>query len=459
MNSRNNKNKRTILIIILCILSVFGTLCGIYLPDEPINNTIKDVQNIVIEEIEEIDSEILIEDITENEEESSTENTIEDETLTIEDEHLLEEEEVEDEAFELQGEIAYNGTDENWGIVPGEYKGLTYYSQIDSRWKNRTYTSIGKASQTIGSSGCGPTSAAMVVSSIKGTVTPEIMADTFVKYGYRSANNGTYWSAYRAVADEFNIGYTETADIQKAIELLRNDNYVICSVGNGLFTTGGHYIVIVGIEGETLKIYDPYLYNGKFETSTRRGKVEISGNTIYCSVNNFKNFSNYKQFFCFQNDSENKYRAGQRVLVDIPIQIAFIQGNKAIVDDSKNQFWIHTSVINNDNRIYALADIAYDGGLTDIVQVFDEQFWCEEKYMKDIPKEDKNVLQIKNTVGQKRKLKYNSVIYQKENLTGLKFNYKANTTLTILENVSNSIDKIKVNVTGRIGYIKNNLYK
>lgn len=459
MNNRNNKNKRIILIIILCILSVFGTLCGIYLPDEPINNTIKDVQNIVIEEIEEIDSEIIIEDITENEEESSTENTIEDEELTIEDEHLLEEEEIEDEAFELQGEIAYNGTDENWGIVPGEYKGLTYYSQIDSRWKNRSYTSIGKASQTIGSSGCGPTSAAMVVSSIKGTVTPEIMADTFVKYGYRSANNGTYWSAYRAVADEFNIGYTETADIQKAIELLRNDNYIICSVGNGLFTTGGHYIVIVGIEGETLKIYDPYLYNGKFETSTRRGKVEVSGNTIYCSVNNFKNFSNYKQFFCFQNDSENRYRAGQRVLVDMPIQIAFIQGNKAIVDDSKNQFWIHTSVINNENRIYALADIAYDGGLTDIVQVFDEQFWCEEKYMKDIPKEDNNVLQIKNTVGQKRKLKYNSVIYQKENLTGLKFNYKANTTLTILENVSNSIDKIKVNVTGRIGYIKNNLYK
>lgn len=453
------ENKKKLLIIVACILSVAGVLCGIFYPDSEMNNTIKDVQNIVIEEIEEIDANIVVEDITENEEESSTENTIEDEELTIEDEHLLEEEEVEDEAFELQGEIAYNGTDENWGIVPGEYKGLTYYSQIDSRWKNRSYTSIGKASQTIGSSGCGPTSAAMVVSSIKGTVTPEIMADTFVKYGYRSANNGTYWSAYRAVADEFNIGYTETADIQKAIELLRNDNYIICSVGNGLFTTGGHYIVVVGIEGETLKIYDPYLYNGKFETSTRRGKVEVSGNTIYCSVNNFKNFSNYKQFFCFQNESQNKYRAGQRVLVDVPIQIAFIQGNKAIVDDTKNQFWINTSVIQNENKIYALADIAYDGGLTDIVQVFDEQFWCEEKNMKDIPKEEKNVFQIQNTVGQKRKLRHASIIYQKSNLSGSKFNYKANTTIKILENVSSTIDKIQVVQTGRIGYIKNNVYK
>lgn len=450
--------KKVILTIILAIITVIGVFCGIYFPDEPINNTIKDVQNIVIEEIEEIDANIVVEDITENAEESSTENTIEDKDLTIEDEHLLEEEEVEDEAFELQGEIAYNGTDENWGIVPGEFKGLTYYSQIDSRWKNNLYTSVGNTSQTIGSSGCGPTSAAMVVSSIKGTVTPEIMADNFVKYGYRSANNGTYWSAYRAVADEFNIGYTETADIQKAIELLRNDNYIICSVGNGLFTTGGHYIVIVGIEGETLKIYDPYLYNGKFETSTRRGKVEVSGNTIYCSVNNFKNFSNYKQFFCFQNDSQNKYKAGQRVLVDVPIQIAFIQGNKAIVDDAKNQFWIHTSVI-NDNKIYALADIAYDGGLTDIVQVFDNQFWCEEKNMNDIPKEENNISQIQNTIGQNRKLKYNSIIYQNSNLSGLKFNYKANTTIKILNNISSDIDYVQVIQTGRKGYIKISNYK
>ena len=74
---------------------------------------------------------------------------------------------------------------------------------------------------------------------------------------------GTYWSAYRAVADEFNIGYTETSDIQKALQLLQNYNYVICSVGNGLFTTGGHYIVIYGIDGDTLKIYDPYLYSRK----------------------------------------------------------------------------------------------------------------------------------------------------------------------------------------------------
>lgn len=172
------------------------------------------------------------------------------------------------------------------------------------------YSSIKDKSQTIGTSGCGPTSAAMIVTATKGTITPDTMADLFVKYGYRSANNGTYWSAFRAVADEFNIGYTETTDIQRALQLLQNKNYVVVSVGNGLFTTGGHFIVLVGIDGDTIKIYDPYLYSGKFDTSTRRGKVTVSGNTVYCSVNNFKKYANAQGFFCYAHDGNVKENTG-----------------------------------------------------------------------------------------------------------------------------------------------------
>lgn len=117
----------------------------------------------------------------------------------------------------------------SWNIELGDYAGLTYYSQVDSRWKNHSYTSIGDNSQTIGSSGCGPTSAAMIVSSIKGTITPDVLGDLFKENGYRSAHSGTYWSAFRAVADEFDIEYQETSNLDKAIELLRNNNYLIAS--------------------------------------------------------------------------------------------------------------------------------------------------------------------------------------------------------------------------------------
>lgn len=387
----NKENKKILYVITASVLAVILVLLGIYFPDSPATDVVSQVQNIVLDEIQTIDENIVVEDITENEEVSSTENTIEE--ATIEEEKELENEiveEVEEEGFELQGDISYDGDRaKSWNVELGDYQGLTYYSQIDNRWKNNLYTSVGNRTQTIGSSGCGPTCASMIVSSIKGTITPPQMADIFVKNGYRSANNGTYWSAYRAVADEFNIGYTETSDIQKALELLRNNNYVIASCGNGLFTTGGHYIVIVGIEGNTLKIYDPYNYSGKFNTSTRKDKVVVEGNTIYCSVDNFKKYANYKGFFCYQNIShiqESRYKSGQRVLVDIPIKIAWQGSTKSydnsLVDSNGYQFWIKNSVIIN-NHVYGLGTICYNGGETDIVQIFDKQFWCREQYLSD----------------------------------------------------------------------------
>ena len=66
--------------------------------------------------------------------------------------------------------------------------------------------------------------------------------------------------------------------------------------------TGGHFVVIVGIDGDTLKIYDPYLYAGKFEMSTRRGKASVSGNTVYVTVDNFRNYANYQKFFAYKHD-------------------------------------------------------------------------------------------------------------------------------------------------------------
>ena len=218
-------------------------------------------------------------------------------------ENGIDEQSLEVESFEEQGPIAYNGDEKHQNINLGNYIGLTYYSQIDSRWAFHPYTSINKSSQTIGTSGCGPTCASMVVTATRGTITPPEMGDLFVEHGYRSANNGTYLSAFRFVADTFNIEYNETYKLDNAINLLNNNYYVVASCGNGLFTTGGHLILIVGVENDTLKIYDPFLYNGKFETSTRRGKVTVSGNTVYCSISNFRKYANYTRFFAYKHDS------------------------------------------------------------------------------------------------------------------------------------------------------------
>lgn len=220
-------------------------------------------------------------------------------------EQALEFQETEDEGFEEQGIVSYNGSEKNPNIQLGNYEGLTYYSQIDERWKNKNYSSIGDINQTIGSSGCGPTSASIVVSSIKGKITPDVMADLYLKHGYRSPNQGTYWSAFKWTADVFNIEYKEAYKLDDAISMLNQNYYIIASCNQGLFTYGGHFVVLVGTENGKIKVYDPYLYSTKFDTSTRRGKAEIKGNTIYVSMDNFRNFANYKKFFAFKNDRKD----------------------------------------------------------------------------------------------------------------------------------------------------------
>lgn len=280
--------KFKLLIFIVIILIEFITFVAIYNNKENITleNSAKNVCK----------KEICKYDLSDESIKSLTSKNIENKTE-------INEQNLEVESFEEQGQIAYNGDEKHQNINLGNYIGLTYYSQIDSRWASHPYTSINNSSQTIGTSGCGPTCASMIVTATRGTITPPKMGDLFVAHGYRSANNGTYLSAFRFVADTFNIEYNETYKLDNAIDFLSNNYYVVASCGNGLFTTGGHLILIVGVENDTLKIYDPFLYNGKFETSTRIGKVTVSGNTVYCSISNFRKYANYTRFFVYKHDA------------------------------------------------------------------------------------------------------------------------------------------------------------
>lgn len=281
--------KRIIICIVTLILAIVAAIFGIKYTEKDINTIsdgIETVANIVEDNI------------------STTEipNLTEDDEQTLE----VQETDLEAEGFQRQGEVAYNGSSKTPNVTLGKYQGLTYYSQVDSRWSNHMYSAINDKSQTIGSSGCGPTSAAMIVSSIRGTITPDKMGDLFVEYGYRSTNNGTYFSAMKWTADVFNIDYKETYSLNTAVDLVRDNYYVAVSCNEGLFTYGGHFIVIVGIDGNTLKIYDPYLYSGKFNTASRRdADVEVKGNTVYVTVENFRKYANATKFYCYLNDRDD----------------------------------------------------------------------------------------------------------------------------------------------------------
>ena len=78
---------------------------------------------------------------------------------------------------------------------------------------------------------------------------------------------------------------------------------------------------------------------------------------------------------------KNKYNQGEYIEVNIPVQLTgAYEGDNALVDTDGYQYWIHKSVI-KDGQIIARAQIAYVEPTRCLIQIFDKQFWCENKYI------------------------------------------------------------------------------
>ncbi|GIO83458.1 hypothetical protein J25TS5_03900 [Paenibacillus faecis] len=143
---------------------------------------------------------------------------------------------------------------------------LVYYSQEDPRWKNTPYTIDGDAGETIGASGCGPTSFAMAASTFLGKeILPTEMCRYAIKNGYRTANNGTAWGFFAKAAKEHGLECTQTGNLETVKSALKEGKLVIASMGKGHFTGGGHFILLVGISKPGwIDVHDPNHDNRKY---------------------------------------------------------------------------------------------------------------------------------------------------------------------------------------------------
>ena len=141
----------------------------------------------------------------------------------------------------------------------GETK-VVYYNQCDSRWSSQMY---GKSS-TIGAAGCGPTSMAIVVSTLTGkNVDPPTMCAWSVRNGHRCEGNGSYHSLIPAAAQHYGLkvdklGRSSARELQRH---LSQGHLVVAIMSKGHFTSNGHFIVLRGItaSGKVL-VADPASY-------------------------------------------------------------------------------------------------------------------------------------------------------------------------------------------------------
>ncbi len=113
---------------------------------------------------------------------------------------------------------------------------------------------------TIATSGCGPTAMAMVLTYLTGDeITPVETAEYGDNNGYYVHNEGTSWTYFGDIADEYDVECTQTGvSEENIISALEDDKPVIMSMGPGTFTRGGHFIVLTGLNDDgTISVADP----------------------------------------------------------------------------------------------------------------------------------------------------------------------------------------------------------
>lgn len=141
---------------------------------------------------------------------------------------------------------------------------FTVYSQGDPAWKDKPY-----GSSTIGDSGCGPASMAMIITNLTGQqVTPDVVAQYAASQGMYIPGAGSSWSIAPVVAEHWGLKATQIgADVAKITATLQAGG-LVAAPGEGTlpYTPNGHYIVIRGVTASgKWKIGDP----GHRNTSTQ----------------------------------------------------------------------------------------------------------------------------------------------------------------------------------------------
>lgn len=456
------KRNKAIMSVIMSLLLITSIFCGCN--NSNIESTTKPTETTTIEQTTEPEVTISADVKTEAEKtKDEVENGVDvgtDETIIakpIEENTVVDESLIEQDAVVEQEDISYDGTNTGKGkALLGTCTGLTYYNQADSRWAKKPYTSSNNKTQTIKSSGCGPTSAAMIVSSSKGAILPATMAKLFVDNGYRTKSNGTAWSCWSFVADYFNFKeFSTTSNINKALDYLKTDKnkdgisdyFIVASCNYGLFTTSGHYIVLVGYNSGTISVYDPYSYVGKFDTPSRKvAGAKLSGNTVFVSKKNFKKYGNTVNYWIFSNDYVKKTSTKKKNVTkyvatksqSLNVRVKADKSSKVLTQLKKGTKVTVTKVSGSWSYISSPAK----GWVS-------TTYLSSTKVVADKPKK----VTYKTTVGKRYRLKGKTYLYKNQNLKGIKYEYLPKTEIIVQKHIGASIDKVKVIKTGRVAYI------
>ena len=150
---------------------------------------------------------------------------------------------------------SYSGTDSTASSAGTSYPSngmeIPLYDQ-------KKYSGVSYGDSNIANCGCGPTAFAMVASYLKGTTITPPDAVSWCGNRYYVSGQGTSWGYFASAASHFGMGnVVQTSDRNSVLKALSEGHPVISSQKPGLFTRGGHFIVLRGTSGGRILVNDP----------------------------------------------------------------------------------------------------------------------------------------------------------------------------------------------------------
>ena len=142
------------------------------------------------------------------------------------------------------------------------------YLQTDPRWGSLDYSAPGEKT-TIAASGCGPTAMAMVLATwADPSVNPKTECAWALAHWYKAPRQGTYYGYFEPAGARYGLrvtrlnytslyGKSTSAYHDQVKDALDRGELVIACMGPGNWTSSGHYVLVYGIEGDTIYINDP----------------------------------------------------------------------------------------------------------------------------------------------------------------------------------------------------------
>ena len=186
-----------------------------------------------------------------------------------------------------------------------------FYCQLD--YEHVPYLSpVGASNGNISNNGCGVCSAAMLAENLLGVTFPPEAAARFAKMvGARETWGTDLYIFSPAFAAHLGMSVRDTEDAEEALRFLQEKRGMVIANTQGdrkddgyigVFSNGGHYIVIAGAEASTVKVWDPMYKegSGRFDIPGRKGKVRLDGTDAYADMSVLKQDCKDRPFFLFE---------------------------------------------------------------------------------------------------------------------------------------------------------------